>query len=1001
MNQVGKYVVVREIGRGGMGVVYEARDPALDRSVALKLVNERADPERFMREARAAAKVIHPNCVPIFDIGEHEGSPFLVMELIAGVSATEFLERRGPLRWKTATRIILAACRGLAAVHDAGIVHRDIKPSNLLISKAGVVKVADFGLAKAVGKSISTLTGDQVLGTPHYMSPEQCWNETVDARSDIYALGATYFVLLTGRPPYHAEHELQIMFAHCNDPVPDARNVVPDIPAVCANVVRRAMAKSPADRYQSAREMLGALEVALTEARGENPSLRSSDVAANGKPDSPTMEAKEGTTVGRPPNSPGPISIVAPAAKTPHDRDEKTPETSKHAKTEPSKAEELKGTQKLEEGKKPEDAPQPADGQPTRRRWLLTAVPAALTAAGIGAYFAFRNHDTVEALDDKKIDAPKPPVLVAERKVGGPVGILGVAVSDDSRWLAVALNSPEPTNTGGVKLYDRSLGDVEEVWWRWREESCEGVAFSPDGKLLAIATSGDVRVRVWNMAQDRELTTPESKHGPIHGSVLSVAFSPDSKLLAAGVTRRSEDHLGFVRVWDVEKWTHLRDLRPSEPQAIRGVSFASDGKTLVAAMMMSMTSPQPLIEVWNATTGDSLVKPLKITQSLLGPGVAFARNEPLLAYSCLETVGTLRPRAFDRERERRFPTDNNEPAGLALSWDGSLLAYSISDEIYVWDTETDPTRHWMLGGQAGNIFALTFTVDGKTLISGSVRGTVHEWVIPPPKPGKDKAPLLPQHPSGVFPMPLPDDAPLSGIRLDQISTHLVTLQDAERFIVRYGNAIRGYLTAILRNAGDADEVLQEIIVGLLNRGGAHAVWPTPGGSGRFRDYLKAVARNAAMTFLRKKGRRTTSELSEDGHADPSSTDEAADREMTATWQRCVLDKVWRELDVHERKNPGNLCHTALKVYTEFPDAESPEQARIASERCGRTLTPEAFRKQVSRARRLMAERILLEVARSVVPPTAAAVEDELNELGLWSYVRDYLPEDWREQFFSG
>jgi DNA-directed RNA polymerase specialized sigma24 family protein len=250
-------------------------------------------------------------------------------------------------------------------------------------------------------------------------------------------------------------------------------------------------------------------------------------------------------------------------------------------------------------------------------------------------------------------------------------------------------------------------------------------------------------------------------------------------------------------------------------------------------------------------------------------------------------------------------------------------------------------------------------------------------------------------------MSLPDDAPLTGIRLDQISTHMATLQDSQRFVVRYGNAVRGYLTAILRDRGDADEVLQEIVVGLLSRGGVVAVWPTPGGAGRFRDYLKVIARNGAITFLRKKGRRATAELTPDVHADPNTTDEAADRAMTAEWQRCVLDKVWRELDSHERKNPGNLCHTCLRVYTEFADADSPEQARIASERAGRTLTPEAFRKQVSRARRLMAECILLEVARSVVPPTADAVEEELTDLGLWGHVRDYLPDDWREQFFHG
>jgi RNA polymerase sigma factor (sigma-70 family) len=243
----------------------------------------------------------------------------------------------------------------------------------------------------------------------------------------------------------------------------------------------------------------------------------------------------------------------------------------------------------------------------------------------------------------------------------------------------------------------------------------------------------------------------------------------------------------------------------------------------------------------------------------------------------------------------------------------------------------------------------------------------------------------------------PDDTPLAGLRLDRISTHMTTLQDAERFVLRYGRAIRGYVTAILRDEGEAEEVVQELILGLLRRGGP-ATWP---GAGRFRDYLKASARNAAVTHLRKKGRHRAAELPADGHADPDSTDAAADRAMVSEWQACLIEKVKRELDAHERKSPGNLCHTVLKVIEEFPDADSPEQARIASERAGRPLTPEAFRKQVSRARRLMAEFILLEVAAGVVPATADSVEAELHELGLWGYVCDYLPEEWREQFFGG
>ena len=241
----------------------------------------------------------------------------------------------------------------------------------------------------------------------------------------------------------------------------------------------------------------------------------------------------------------------------------------------------------------------------------------------------------------------------------------------------------------------------------------------------------------------------------------------------------------------------------------------------------------------------------------------------------------------------------------------------------------------------------------------------------------------------------PADEPLAGIRLDQLSTHVATLEDTQRFLFRYGTAVRGYITAVLRDPAAAEEVMQELVLAFLRRGGAQT-WP---GKGRFRDYLKTAARNAAITYLRKKGREPgAADL--DVLADPHSTDAAADRALTSEWQRCVLDRVWRELEGHERRTPGNICYTALRVVTEFTDEESPRQAQIASERTKRPFTAEAFRKQVSRARRQMAEFILLEASRGVVPPTAAGVEDELTELGLWGYVADYLPEDWRTRFFG-
>jgi RNA polymerase sigma factor (sigma-70 family) len=238
------------------------------------------------------------------------------------------------------------------------------------------------------------------------------------------------------------------------------------------------------------------------------------------------------------------------------------------------------------------------------------------------------------------------------------------------------------------------------------------------------------------------------------------------------------------------------------------------------------------------------------------------------------------------------------------------------------------------------------------------------------------------------------DQALVGIRLNQVSTHISTLKNTKRFFDRYGHAVRAYLNAFLRNPEVADEVLQELLLALIRRG--VDTWP---GKGRFRDYLKVAARNAAITYLRKQGRQAAAANLE-AHADPQSYDEVADRAMRSEWQRCVIDRANTKLESCERLSPGSLCYTVLRVVSEFPHENSPKHAEITSERAKRVISAEAFRKQVSRARRLMAEFILNEVARSLREPTAVDVEGELSELGLWDYVADYLPDNWRTQFLG-
>jgi urea transport system substrate-binding protein len=270
-----RYELRAMLGAGGMGVVYLAHDLMIERDVAIKMLpeelaaNEKAL-ARFLSEAKAAGKLAHPNTVAIYEVDQEGEAYYLVMEYVGGGTIAAELERAGALSVLEATRIVADACRGLAAAHAVGLVHRDIKPANLLRAGDGSVKVADFGLAKqTLGATMHLTQEGTVTGTPYFMSPEQCEARPLDLRSDIYSLGATYFSLLTGAQPYQeAGSIVQIMFAHCKAEPLDPRKVNPAIPQACSQIVQRATAKRPEDRYQTAEEMLADLNAVIATLSG-------------------------------------------------------------------------------------------------------------------------------------------------------------------------------------------------------------------------------------------------------------------------------------------------------------------------------------------------------------------------------------------------------------------------------------------------------------------------------------------------------------------------------------------------------------------------------------------------------------------------------------------------------------------------------------------------------------------------------------------------------------
>jgi eukaryotic-like serine/threonine-protein kinase len=242
-----------------MASVYLGTDTELDRPVAIKLlaenlVGDESFRKRFVREARLAGGLSHPNVVSVYDAGEEAGRPYIVMECVEGETLAEVLEGRGRLPPKEAVGLALQACRGLEQAHAAGLVHRDVKPQNLLLRRDGTLKVADFGIARAAEATALTQAGT-ILGTAAYLAPEQAGGGEVTAAADVYSLGAVLYQLLTGRPPYELDSLAELPARHSEGAIPPVRELAPEVPARLEDVVMRCLARNPAYRPASAGDL--------------------------------------------------------------------------------------------------------------------------------------------------------------------------------------------------------------------------------------------------------------------------------------------------------------------------------------------------------------------------------------------------------------------------------------------------------------------------------------------------------------------------------------------------------------------------------------------------------------------------------------------------------------------------------------------------------------------------------------------------------------------------
>ncbi|NQT51510.1 serine/threonine protein kinase [bacterium] len=311
---LGQFQIVDYVACGGMGTVYRGRQPSLGRFVAIKVLADRLAEdgnyvERFHREARTAAAISHPNIIEVHDIGKDRGHLYIAMELVDGESLADVLKREGRLLWGRAVIIMRQVADALACAHEHGILHRDIKPANILIQKHDRVKVADFGLAKRAEVDVSVTVTGQALGTPLYLPPEWARGKELDARTDLYSVGATFYHVVAGRPPFDGASATEVIVKHIEEQAPALQQRAPDAPPLLCHIIHRLLSKAPADRYQTANELLDALRD-VGRSMAARPALDATPAARGpGAGNAPIVGARDAHTT--PHHTPA-TTIVAP-----------------------------------------------------------------------------------------------------------------------------------------------------------------------------------------------------------------------------------------------------------------------------------------------------------------------------------------------------------------------------------------------------------------------------------------------------------------------------------------------------------------------------------------------------------------------------------------------------------------------------------------------------------------------------------------------------------------